>query len=368
MTQLPVLGIRAVEVFAVRIPLKRPVSHSTARYLHRDYVIARVRTDGGEDGLAYALAGPLVAAAIQVVTPRLLELGPSTIQSLHQRLYQELRLLGRRGVSMIALSCLDNALWDAQAKMLGVPVFELFDLPGDAFPVAAGAGLYYDDDTVAQAARDCEKVAAQGFKALKIRVGGRPLAEDVQRVAAIRGAIGPEARLMMNANMAWESADEAQAFLNRISDYDVEWCAEPLDPDNWPQWRELSTRSQVPLATGEQESGRWAFERIIADGAVAAMQPDVTRVGGVSEWKAIAAQAASAGMPVVPHWSPDLHVHLVRLAPSIGWLEYLPNHAMVNLDEVLAEHLQPANGCIAPPDRPGFGLTFDWDAVDRYRI
>jgi L-alanine-DL-glutamate epimerase-like enolase superfamily enzyme len=269
---------------------------------------------------------------------------------------------------MIALSCLDNALWDAQAKLLGVPVFEMFDLSEDAFPVAVGAGLYYDDDTIAQVARDCEQLVAQGFKALKIRVGGRPAAEDVKRVAAIRGAIGPETRLMVNANMAWESTEEAQTFLNRISEYDIAWCAEPLDPDDWSNWRELSSKSDVPLATGEQESGRWAFDRIIADGAVAAIQPDVTRVGGVSDWRVIVAEAASARMPVVPHWSPDLHLHLVRLAPSVQWLEYLPNHAMVNLDEVLTERLEPVNGSLAPPDRPGFGLTFDWDAVDLYRI
>jgi L-alanine-DL-glutamate epimerase-like enolase superfamily enzyme len=360
--------LRGIDVVPVRIPLRRPVSHATARYVHRDYVVVRVRTDEGIDGLSYALAGPLVAGAIQTVAPLLIERAPATVESTQHWLYQQLRPLGRRGVAMIALSCLDNALWDIQAKVQGLPLCQLLGGSSSPLPVAIGAALYYEGQSVADVARECEEFVGQGYRAVKIRVGGLPPEKDVQRVAAIRAAIGPDTQLMMNANMAWESIEEALAFLNRVSEVDVHWCAEPIDPDNWLGWRQLAQASPVALASGEQESGRWAFARLVDDHAVAAIQPDVTRAGGVTEWLRIAALAREAALPIVPHWSPDLHVHLGSCTPTLEWLEYLPNHSMVNLDEVLVERLRPQDGLIAPPERPGFGLSFDWKAVDRYRV
>lgn len=357
---------RRIDVYPVRIPLRRSVSHATARYVHRDYVVVRLGTDEGVDGLSFALGGPLIAAAIQTVAPLVLESESASIESIHRRLYQQLRLLGRRGVAMIALSCLDNALWDAQAKVSEVPLYRLFGASSSPLPVAAGAALYYDDDSIADVARECEELVAEGYRAIKIRVGRRPIEHDVKRVAAIRVAVGWQTRLMMNANMAWESVDDALRFLHQVRDLDVQWCAEPLDPDNWSGWKELARKSDVPLATGEQESGHWAFARIIDDRAVAAIQPDVTRVGGVTEWNRIAVQANEASLPVIPHWSPDLHVQLGSVTPTLQWLEYLPNHSMVNLDEVLVDRLRPEKGVLAPPSRPGFGLSFDWNAVDRY--
>jgi len=360
--------VSEIDVYPIRIPLRRPVSHATARYVHRDYVVVRVRTREGIDGLSYALAGPLVAAAIHAVAPLLIERAADTIESTQSWLYQQLRLLGRRGIAMIALSCLDNALWDIQAKAQGVPVYQLLGGSSATLPVAVGAALYYEGQSVAEVARQCDDLVSHGFRAVKIRVGGLPIEEDVRRVAAIREAIGPGTRLMMNANMAWESLDAALAFLDRISEFDVAWCAEPIDPDNWSVWKQLARASAVALASGEQESGRWAFARLVDDHAVAAIQPDVTRAGGVTEWIRIAALANEASMPVIPHWSPDLHVHLGSFTPTLEWLEYLPNDSMVNLDEVLVERLRPEDGSISPPERPGFGLSFDWNAVDSYRV
>jgi D-arabinonate dehydratase len=203
---------------------------------------------------------------------------------------------------------------------------------------------------------------------VKIRVGRLDAKLDFDRVRVIREALGPGIALMINANMAWRSVQRAAAFLRSIEAFNIHWIAEPFDPEDQLSFAALAALTRIPLATGEQESSAYAFGQLAMAGAVRALQPDVTRVGGVTEWIRVAGMAAALSIPIVPHAYPDLHSHLSSVAPTMEWVEYIPNQTITNFDDVLEEPLQTSGGKLAPPNRPGFGLSINWREVARFKI
>jgi D-arabinonate dehydratase len=362
------LKVVAVEPTVVRIPLKRPVAHASARHTDREYVILRLRTDQGVEGITFGIGGPAIASAIVDLSEWLLAQRSFEPARINRALRPIVKARGRQGVSVAALSAIDNALWDMHAKSLGLPLFKLLGGDGSALPASIGVGLYYDDDTLAGLAKEFSRYAAEGYTGVKIRVGLLDEAEDFERVRVVREALGPSVALMMNANTAWRSVPRAAAFLRSIEQFNVHWVAEPFDPEDRLSFATLAGLTSIPLATGEQESSALAFGQLAMGGAIRAMQPDVTRVGGVTEWIRVAGMAAALSIPIVPHAYPDLHSHLASTAPTMEWVEYIPNETITNFDNVLEEPLTPSGGKLAPPNRPGFGLSIDWRQVARFRI
>jgi D-arabinonate dehydratase len=362
------LKVVAVEPIVVRIPLKRAVAHASARHTNREYVILRLRTDQGIEGITFGIGGPATAAAIGGLSEWLLAQPTFEPARVNRALRPIVRTLGRQGVSVAALSAIDNALWDIHAKSLGLPLFKLLGGDGGPMPASIGVGLYYDDDTLPGLAKEFARYAAEGYTGVKIRVGLLDAKGDFERVRVVREALGPSVALMMNANTAWRSVPRAAAFVRSIEQFNVHWIAEPFDPEDRLSFAKLSGLTSIPLATGEQESSALAFGQLAMAGAIRAMQPDVTRVGGVTEWIRVAGMAAALSIPIVPHAYPDLHSHLAPVAPTMEWVEYIPNETITNFDNVLEEPLRPSGGKLAPPNRPGFGLSIDWREVARFRI
>jgi D-arabinonate dehydratase len=367
-TALNSLKVVAVEPIAVRIPLKRAVAHASARHLDREYVILRLRTDQGLEGITFAIGGHALAAAIAGLSEWLLAQPSIEATAINRALRPMLKVVGRQGASIAALSAIDNALWDIHAKSLGLPLFRLLGGDGSAMPASIGVGLYYDDETLKDLAREFSQYAAEGYTGVKMRVGRLDAKDDVERVRVVREALGSNVALMMNANMAWRSVQRAAAFLRSIEQFNIHWIAEPFDPEDRLSFARLAGLTSIALATGEQESSAYAFGQLAMAGVVRALQPDVTRIGGVTEWIRVAGMAAALSIPIVPHAYPDLHSHLAPVAPTMEWVEYIPNETITNFDHVLDEPLRPVDGMLAPPNRPGFGLSINWREVARFRI
>jgi D-arabinonate dehydratase len=363
------MRIAAVESLLVRVPLRRPVLLSRQTFTAREFNVVRVRTDEGLVGVGYARGGEVVRAAAEVeVAPRLAGRDPFATETLWAELHEAASIVGRAGAFMRALSAVDIALWDVKAKALGLPLFRLLGGEDGRVPAYVSGGYYRDGQTLDDLARELAGYVERGFRAVKIRVARLPLREDVERVAAVRRAIGDDVELMVDANQGYATAAEATAAGRRFEQLGVRWLEEPVRAEDRAGSANVAASLDMAVATGETEYGRFAFRDLIAARAADILQPDATVVGGVSEWLKAAALASAHGLPVAPHYFTEVHAHLVAATPNAITVEYFfPDADIISFDELLAEPLAPRDGWIELPERPGVGLDLRPDALERYR-
>ena len=182
-------------------------------------------------------------------------------------------------------------------------------------------------------------------------------------------AVGPDVRVAVDANHAWRDYPSAINDLRHLDELGLWWIEEPVLPDHLTASARLADALTTPIATGEIEAGRWAFQQIVDMGAADILQADATVVGGISEWLKIAHMAACRAIPLAPHWVADIHVHVGAAAPNVMALEYFHSGVgVLNFEQLLAERLQFENGEIVVPDRPGHGIMLDLDAVNHYKV
>jgi L-alanine-DL-glutamate epimerase-like enolase superfamily enzyme len=218
-------------------------------------------------------------------------------------------------------------------------------------------------------AEECAAYLAQGFKAVKIKVGRltEPKEEEA-RVATVRKRIGPDAILMLDANNAWTDLPTALRFVHVYEPYNPYWIEEPFSPDDIDNHARLAAATDIPIATGETESGRWRFQELLEREAAAIIQPSATVVGGITEFRRVAATASSFGIPVCPHWFHDVHAHLVAATPNARYVEFFPDDKVLNFRRLIDAQLTVEGGEVLLSDRPGLGFDFSPDAVKRYSI
>jgi D-arabinonate dehydratase len=363
------MKVAAVESLLVRVPLRRPVLLSRQTFTAREFNVVRVRTDEGLVGIGYARGGEVVRAAAEVeIAPRLVGRDPLATETLWAELHESASIVGRAGAFMRALSAVDIALWDVKAKAVGLPLFRLLGGEVGRVPAYVSGGYYRDGQTPDDLAEEMAGYVERGFRAVKIRVARLPLRDDVERVAAVRRAIGDDVELMVDANQGYATAAEATAAGRRFEQLGVRWLEEPVRAEDRAGSAAVAAALDMAIATGETEYGRFAFRDLIAAGAADVLQPDATVVGGVSEWLKAAALAGAHGFPVAPHYFTEVHAHLVAATPHAITVEYFfPDSDIISFDELLAEPLEPRDGWIELSDRPGVGLDLRPDALERYR-
>ena len=231
-----------------------------------------------------------------------------------------------------------------------------------------GGGYYAEGKTPQKLGEELASYVRQGFKAVKIKVARFNPAQEEDRVRAAREAIGPESRLMLDANNAWTDLPTALAYCKRFEKYDPYWIEEPFSPDDMDNHAKLAARVGVAIATGETESGRWRFKELLDKHCAEILQPDAAVCGGISEWRRIAQTAASYGVTVSPHWFHDLHVHLVASIPNGSYIEFLPDTKVFNFGRLIDRQLEVRNGDLLLPRAPGLGFQFDEQAVAKYAL
>ena len=362
--------IESVSSCTVRVPLDQVTSFSTRTVDAREYVLVRLRGDGFEGiGFCYAgsRAGGLVGLAVrELLAPLLIGEDPYRVEGLWQRMYRESLLHGRAGSVMRALSALDIALWDRNARAAGLPLHRYLGANhADTVPAYASGGYYLDGKTPEMLGTELAGFVAAGFKAVKMKVGRLDPASEEARVAAAREAIGPEVLLMLDANNAWSDLPTALRYMERYEPYRPYWIEEPFGPDDIDNHARLAARSAVTVATGEIEAGRWRFLELLQKEAAAILQADAAVCGGITEYRHIAHTAASFGVGVCPHWFHDLHVHLVAAQPNEGMVEFFPDDQVLNFRKLIDRQLEVAEGRLVLPSRPGLGFDFDPSTVTR---
>ena len=363
--------IESISVATARVPLDVVTSFATRTVSARDYGLVKVRA-GGVDGIGFCYAGSsggtLVAHAVEnLLAPILLGRDSLLVEALWQRMFEETVLQGRAGSVMRAISILDCALWDLNARAAKLPLYKYLGAAVErTVPAYASGGYYLDGKTPKKLGLEMAGYVKAGFRAVKMKVGRLSPKEEEARVRAAREAIGPDVELMLDCNNAWRDLPTAMRYVERFELYDPYWIEEPFFPDDIENHARLAKLTRVTVATGEIGTGRWHFKEILDKGAAQILQTDALVCGGVTEWRKIAATAASYGVTVCPHWFHDLHAQLVAATPNARYVEFFPDDQVLNFRRLVDRQLKVEGGALVLPTSPGLGFAFDERAVSRY--
>lgn len=364
--------IESVEARLVRVPLETATSFATRSVTARDYVLVTVTGSEGSHGIGFCYAGStggeVVAVAVEkLLAPVVAGADPFRVEGLWEEMYQEALLHGRTGSVMRALSAIDIALWDHNARSVDQPLHRyLGGYRASRVPAYASGGYYLEGKSPEDLGEELAGYVESGLRAVKMKVGRLSPAEEEKRIAAARRAIGDDVLLMLDANNAWSDLPTAMRTISRFEDYDPYWIEEPFSPDDIDNHARLAEKTRIPVATGEIEAGRWRHKELLDKGAAAILQTDAAVCGGISEFRKIAATAASFGVTVSPHWFHDLHVHLVASGPSCRFVEFFPDDAVLNFRRLVDRQLEVEAGELLLPSEPGLGFDFDPEAVEAY--
>jgi L-alanine-DL-glutamate epimerase-like enolase superfamily enzyme len=361
------MTIASVQADHYRVPLPVALSDSTHGTMETfELITVRIRDDDGAEGLGYTYTVGVGGGAMRNLIehdlrPLLEGEDPTRIEALWQKLWWGTHYVGRGGLVVHAISAIDTALWDLMAKRRGLPLWRL--LGGHEPQVPAYAGGIDLEFPLDRLLRQTEDNLEKGFRAIKMKVGRAGLAEDVERVAAMRGLLGPDLPLMVDANMRW-SADQAIRAARALAQHQVYWLEEPTIPDDVKGHVRIAREGGLPIATGENLHTIYEFQAMIEAGGVSFPEPDLSNCGGISVWLKVAHLAEAANLPVTSHGVHDLHVHLLAAVPNASYLEV---HGF-GLERFMAEPLRIQDGKAIAPERPGHGVELDWQALDALRV
>lgn len=364
--------IDSVSVAACEVPLDRVTSFSTRSVSSRHYGLVKVRSRDGHEGIGFCYvgsrAGGLLKAAVETLLgPLLIGQESHRTEGLWQTLYQEALLQGRAGVVMRGISILDMALWDLNARSVGLPLHDyLGSVERTSVAAYASGGYYLDGKSPADLGSELAAYVAQGFRAVKMKTGRLSPADEEARIAAARDAIGPDVLLMLDANNAWSDLPTALEYMRRFEAYNPYWIEEPFSPDAIDLHARLAAMTPVTVATGEIEVGRWRFRELVDSGGAEILQTDAAVCGGISEWRKIAAYADCRGLTVSPHWFHDLHAPLVAATPNARFVEFFTDDQVLNFRRLISNQLELDQGRVLLRQSPGLGFDFDEQAVRRY--
>ena len=360
------MKIDRIETSVYRLPLPTPVqAASTGVMSEFDMVTCRITDSDGATGSGYTVLFPGLGGAVAAIINKgcrdiLAGADPRLIEGLWAQMWRRLHYSGRGAPVTFALAAVDTALWDLRGNALGEPLWRL--LGGHNPAVRAYAGNIDLNFPLEQLLAGASRSLDAGFKSIKMRLGKATLREDVSRVAAMREHLGPDIELMTDANEAWRT-DQAMKAFQALRDFDLVWIEEPIGPTDYAGYAHLRAHGGVTIAAGENLHTVSEFTSLISAGGVDFPEPDLTTCGGVTPWMKIARLAEAHALPVTSHGAHDVHVHLLAACPNAAYLEV---HGF-GLDTFMADPLKMQDGNAIAPDRPGHGITFDWDALAAHK-
>ncbi len=358
--------IEQIDVSAFTVPTDLPEADGTIAWDKTTIVIAQA-VAGGKRSLGYGYAD---AATARLITEVLAEVvrgrEAMDVPGAWDAMVRQIRNLGRPGICSMAISIVDNSLWDLKARLLDLPLFKLLGAVRDGIPAYGSGGFtsYSLDQLQSQLAGWVEA----GISSVKMKIGTHP-EDDVDRVRAAREAIGPDARLFVDANGAY-TRKQALAFADAFKEFSITWFEEPVVADDLEGLHLIRDRAPagMDIAAGEYGYEPVYFRRMLEAGAVDVLQADATRCEGITGFLKTSALCEAHFLPLSAHTSPTLHAHACCSAlPAIN-VEYFHDHARI--EHMLFDGaLTPINGLLCPdPSSPGLGLQLKGQDADRYRI
>ncbi|MGC2402347.1 MAG: enolase C-terminal domain-like protein [Acidobacteriaceae bacterium] len=357
-------SVEKVDVSAYTIPTDVPEGDGTLRWDSTTLIVCEVHA-ANQMGLGYSYGNEATAfVADKLAGKCLLQRSALDIPALHSSMLKQVRNDGSRGVTAMAISALDIALWDLKAKLWSTSVVDLLGMAHSS--VAAYGSGGFTTYSNQQLASQLSGWVAEGLKSVKMKIGAEPSA-DVERVRTAREAIGATTELFVDANGAYD-VRRAIAFAERFEEFNVTWFEEPVSSDDLEGLQRVRDRAPhaMEIAAGEYGYDSFYFRRMLEAQAVDVLQLDATRCKGFTGFLEGAAVAASFGCPLSAHCAPSLHMHVGCAIPGFRNVEYFHDHARI--EEMLFDGFIPSRGGVLKPDRsrPGLGLLFKHPDAERF--
>ena len=360
MSEVTVTSLRARPVL---VPLHRPVVVMTGQVTSAPLVLIDLECSDGSVGRTYLFT--YTPLALNATTTLLRDLVPviegssANPRDLRARLFERFKLLGAEGVTLMAIAGIDMAAWDALARRMDHPLYDVLGGVSKALPTYNSNGMGLVGPTkVADEAKAL--LSHGGFSGLKVRLGYPDLATDLAVLSEVRGAVGEAITLMTDYNQGLSVA-EAKQRIAALAAHNLGWIEEPVAFDDYTGLAELRAISQVPIQGGENHWGPGDMARAIQARALDLVMIDVMKIGGITGWIEASSLARAAGWPVSSHIFPEVSTHLLCADSGAHWLEWVDW-----ANPILNDPYEVIDGTVTPPDRPGMGLDWNEGNVARY--
>jgi L-alanine-DL-glutamate epimerase-like enolase superfamily enzyme len=354
--------ILQAEAFLVDIPVETVRTDAVQAFLKQETVFVRVTEADGYVGLGYTYTigtgGTAVLAMLRdYLLPRLVGQDATQVEGVWMDLFAATRATTTGAITSLALAAVDTALWDIRCLRSGLPLWREAGGFRDRVPLydTEGGWLHLTTDELVRGAVQSRDA---GWPGVKVKVGKPHVAQDLERLVAVRDAVGPTMHLMVDANQSMTLA-EARRRAAAYETVDVFWFEEPMPADDVAGHAQLAMSTSVPVAVGESLYSLQQFGQYLRSGAASIVQVDVARIGGVTPWLKVAHAAEAFNVKVCPHFLMELHVSLTAAVPNGLYVEHIPQ-----LRSVTRSGFRIEDGHALAPVAPGLGLDWDQDSLD----
>lgn len=358
--------MKITNVYSMRYRWKkdRPIRNGQVTFTHNELNLAVIETDAGITGYGTSYSVDYVDAIKGVLIGE----DPLNVERLWKKMWNY-KFVGRRGHTTKSISALDTALWDIRSKAANMPLYQMLGGFADEVPCYIAGGYYAEGKDIKELQKEMEEYVSWGVHAVKMKIGGDTMKNDVARVKAVREVIGDDVRLMLDANCAYKCY-EALEMSRRIEEYHPYWFEEPVMPDDYDGLRMFAERSAVPLAAGENEYTLYGFRDLIDRSAPPILNPDACSLGGITPFLKIAGYAEAKNIALSPHGQQQLHVILDCAVPNVVMAEFYPPQYDAKIYESFLHpiHFNEKNGTVSPSQAPGAGLDVNCEFLKEYRI
>jgi L-alanine-DL-glutamate epimerase-like enolase superfamily enzyme len=352
--------IMQARAYVCDLPVSEPRLDAVQSFSTQETIIVELRGETGLVGRGYSYTiGTGGSAVCALLRSHLLEqvVGEDTtlVEACWRRLREHTRATTVGVITSLALAAVDTAVWDLRGKELGLPLWALAGGAQTSVPVydTEGGWLQHSEQMIVAHAL---RAKSEGMGGVKIKIG-KPAAEDLRRVSAVREAIGPDMALMVDANQCF-TVDEARRRARMLEPLDIAWFEEPLPAEDITGHAELARGTAVPLAVGESIYSVAQFRSYLEARAAAIVQVDVARIGGVTPWLKVAHLSEAFNVIVAPHFLMELHVSLASAVPNARWIEWIPQLAALT-----ERPIDVIAGAASPPKQAGIGIAWSTRAL-----
>jgi L-alanine-DL-glutamate epimerase-like enolase superfamily enzyme len=357
--------ITAARVYLVDLEVETVRTDAVQSFIKQETVFAEIDTDDGLTGIGYAYTigtgGRAVLSMLRDhLAPRLVGQDAARIEGIWMDLFASTRSTTTGAITSLALAAVDTALWDLKCRRANAPLWEVAGGFRPDVPLydTEGGWLHLSTDELvagAVASKDA------GWPGIKLKVGKPSFVEDLERLRAVRAAVGDRMDIMVDANQSMTSA-EAIRRARAFEEVNLFWLEEPLPADDVAGHVRLARSTSIPIAVGESMYSAMQFREYLERGAASIVQVDVARIGGITPWLKVAHLAETFNVAVCPHFLMELHVSLTAAVPNGRYVEHIPQLRAITTSEMRVE-----NGRAWAPSTPGLGIDWNADEIENRR-